>query len=38
MTKTKWAMKYKLNLDKAIEDALDFEEFIVEKQKTKGRF
>jgi len=36
--KTKWALKYKLNLDQAIEDALSYEETIVEKQRTKGRF
>jgi len=36
--KTKWALKYKLNLDQAILDALSAEEVIAEKVKTKGRF
>ena len=36
--KSQWALKYKLNLDKAILDALSHEEVIKEKVKTKGRF
>ena len=36
--KTKWALNYKLGMDKAIEDALDVKEIKAEKVKTKGRF
>jgi hypothetical protein len=38
MVKSKWALTYKLKMDKAIEDALDHEEEVAEKVKTKGRF
>ena len=38
MVKSKWALKYKLQIDKAIEDALNREEDLIEKVKTKGRF
>ena len=36
--KTKWALRYKLGMDKAIEDALTQKEVAQEKVKTKGRF
>ena len=38
MVKSKWALEYKLKMDKAIEDALENKEKIQEKVKTKGRF
>lgn len=38
MVKSKWALNYKLKMDKAIEDALDHEVEVAEKVKTKGRF
>ena len=36
--KTKWALKYKLRMDQAIEDALKAKEGKAEKVKTKGMF
>ena len=36
--KTKWALGYRMQMDKAIEDALSIEETAAEKVKTKGRF
>ena len=38
MIKSKWALEYKLKMDKAIEDALQVKQKDVEKVKTKGRF
>ena len=38
MVKSKWALTHKLKMDKAIEDALEHDEEVVEKVKTKGRF
>lgn len=38
MIKSKWALEYKLKMDKAIEDALEVKQKDVEKVKTKGRF
>jgi hypothetical protein len=38
MIKSKWALEYKVKMEKAIEDALSFEEIIKQKGKTKGRF
>lgn len=36
--KTKWALNYKLSMDKAIEDALNAKAVKQEKKKTKGLF
>jgi len=36
--KSKWALTYKLKMDKAVIDALNFEEKTKNKAKTKGRF
>jgi hypothetical protein len=38
MVKSKWALEYKLRMDKAIEDALEKKTKDEEKVKTKGRF
>jgi hypothetical protein len=38
MIKTKWALTYKLKMDKAIEEALKQDEVVKIKAKTKGRF
>ena len=38
MIKSKWALEYKLKMDKAVEDALNNKEKPSEKVKTKGRF
>lgn len=38
MIKSKWALTYKLKMDKAIEEALKQDEVVKIKAKTKGRF
>ena len=38
MVKSKWALQYKLKMDRAIEDALSFQEKEKLNSKTKGRF
>ena len=36
--KSKWALEYKVKMEKAIEDALEWEEVVKQKGNTKGRF